>query len=76
PADVVYADGPVIVRQKTHETKPMTVEDALDSLELVGHEFYFFVDSENAMPSVVYRRRGYDYGLIRLDVDNSEQISG
>ena len=76
PADVVYADGPVIVRQKTHETKPMTVEEALDSLELVGHEFYFFVDSENAMPSVVYRRRGYDYGLIRLDVDNSGQISG
>ena len=68
PADVVYADGPVVVRQKTHTTAPMTVSEAIDELELVGHDFYFFFDSEAAEPSVVYRRRGYDYGLIRLEV--------
>jgi ribosomal subunit interface protein len=68
PEDVVYADGPVVVRQKTHNTTPMTVSEALDALEMVGHEFYFFFDSETSQASVVYRRRGYDYGLIRLDI--------
>lgn len=68
PADVVYADGPVVVREKTHDTQPMTVSDALDALEMVGHDFYFFFDSESSQASVVYRRRGYDYGLIRLDI--------
>lgn len=66
--DVVYEQGPVIVREKTHATSPMTVEQALDAMELVGHDFYLFLDSETGKPSVVYRRRGYDYGLIRVDV--------
>lgn len=68
PPDVILADGPVVVRQKTHTTRPMTVLEALDAMEAVGHDFYFFFDSEAERPSVIYRRRGYDYGLIRLDV--------
>lgn len=68
PEDVVLAEGPVVVRQKTHTTRPMTLIEALDALEAVGHDFYFFFDAEAQQPSVVYRRRGYDYGLIRLDV--------
>jgi len=67
-SDVVYAEGPVLVREKTHATEAMTVEDALDAMESVGHDFYLFLDSANGKPSVVYRRRGYDYGLIRLEV--------
>ncbi|ADG98660.1 ribosomal subunit interface protein [Segniliparus rotundus DSM 44985] len=56
-----------IVRVKSHPTSPMGVEDALNRMELVGHDFYLFHDKETGLPSVVYRRRGYDYGLIRLE---------
>jgi ribosomal subunit interface protein len=56
-----------IVRVKSHPASPMGVEDALNRMELVGHDFYLFHDKETGLPSVVYRRRGYDYGLIRLE---------
>jgi ribosomal subunit interface protein len=55
-----------IVRVKEHPAKPMSVDDALYEMELVGHDFFLFHDKETDKPSVVYRRRGYDYGLIRL----------
>lgn len=61
-------DGPMIVREKTHEAAPMTLDQALYEMELVGHDFFLFVDLESGRPSVVYRRRGYDYGVIMLDV--------
>jgi ribosomal subunit interface protein len=57
-----------IVREKEHPGEPMTVEDALFQMELVGHDFYLFLDKENGRPSVVYRRKGYDYGIIALAV--------
>lgn len=60
-------DGPGrIVREKEHPAKPMTVDQALFEMELVGHDFFLFADQETGRPSVVYRRRAYDYGLIRL----------
>ena len=55
-----------IVRTKDHPAKPMTVDDALYEMELVGHDFFLFQDKETDRPSVVYRRHAYDYGLIRL----------
>jgi ribosomal subunit interface protein len=55
-----------IVRVKDHPAKPMTVDDALYEMELVGHDFFLFHDKETDRPSVVYRRHAYDYGLIRL----------
>ena len=61
-------DGPLVVREKTHPASPMTLDQALYEMELVGHDFYLFVDKESERPSVVYRRRGYDYGVISLDV--------
>lgn len=64
----VEQNGPMVVREKTHRTTPMTLDQALYEMELVGHDFYVFVDADSKMPSVVYRRRGYDYGVIRLDV--------
>jgi hypothetical protein len=67
PLEVV-GDGPPIVREKTHQTAPMTLDQALYEMELVGHDFFLFVDKETERPSVVYRRRGYDYGVIRLAV--------
>ncbi len=44
----------------------MTVDQALYQMELVGHDFYLFHDADCGQPSVVYRRRGFDYGVIRL----------
>jgi ribosomal subunit interface protein len=55
-----------IVRTKEHPDKPMTVDDALYEMELVGHDFFLFHDKESDKPCVVYRRHAYDYGLIRL----------
>lgn len=55
-----------IVRRKVHEDVPMTVDDALYQMELVGHDFFLFHDKESDKPAVVYRRRAYDYGLITL----------
>jgi hypothetical protein len=65
PADPDPVPGRV-VRRKVHTAEPMTVDDALSRMELVGHDFYLFADAESGEPSVVYRRRGYDYGVIRL----------
>jgi ribosomal subunit interface protein len=64
----VTGDGPLVVREKTHEASPMTLDQALYEMELVGHDFYLFVDKENDRPAVVYRRRGYDYGVISLEL--------
>src|SRR5271167_939427 len=55
-----------VVRTKEHEAKPMSVDDALYEMELVGHDFFLFYDKQTERPSVVYRRHAYDYGLIRL----------
>ncbi|NIJ10760.1 ribosomal subunit interface protein [Saccharomonospora amisosensis] len=55
-----------IVREKEHSAEPMTIDQALYQMELVGHDFYLFNDSRTGKPSVVYRRKGFDYGVIRL----------
>jgi ribosomal subunit interface protein len=64
----VLGEGPLVVRTKSHPAAPMTLDQALYEMELVGHDFFLFVDKESERPSVVYRRRGYDYGVISLDV--------
>ncbi len=63
----VWEEGPIVVRLKEHVAQPMTVAQAVESLELVGHDFYLFRDSDSGAPSVVYHRRGYNYGLLRLE---------
>jgi ribosomal subunit interface protein len=60
-------DGPFLLREKTHTASPMTLDQALYEMELVGHDFFLFVDAGSGQPSVLYRRRGYSYGLIRLE---------
>ncbi|WP_433267078.1 ribosome hibernation-promoting factor, HPF/YfiA family [Micromonospora vinacea] len=55
-----------IAREKVHPAEPMTIDDALFEMELVGHDFYLFQDKESGRPSVVYRRHAYDYGIISL----------
>lgn len=60
-------EGPgLVVREKEHPAKPMTIDQALFEMELVGHDFFLFADADSGRPSVVYRRHGYDYGVIRL----------
>jgi hypothetical protein len=75
PIDVA-GDGPLVVREKTHPATPMTLDQALYEMELVGHDFYLFVDKDSERPSVVYRRHGYDYGVISLDLGSSDDPGG
>ncbi|KAA1422460.1 ribosome-associated translation inhibitor RaiA [Mumia zhuanghuii] len=63
----VRGEGPLVVREKTHAAAPMTLDQALNEMEMVGHDFYLFVEKDSGHPSVVYRRRGYDYGVIHID---------
>lgn len=63
----VDGDGPLLVREKSHRSTPMALDQALHEMELVGHDFFLFWDADFDAPSVVYRRRGYSYGVIRLD---------
>ena len=65
---------PVVIRQKVFPTTVVSVDDAVDQMELVGHDFYLFVDAETNRPSVVYRRKGWDYGVIGLDLENVEEL--
>lgn len=66
-AQLPNPQGPgCIVRRKRHSATPMTVNDALYEMELVGHDFYLFSDAASGLPSVVYRRHGFDYGVIQL----------
>ncbi|WP_022901598.1 ribosome hibernation-promoting factor, HPF/YfiA family [Humibacter albus] len=64
---------PVVIRKKVFASVPMSVDDALYYMELVGHDFYLFIDEESNRPSVVYRRKGWDYGVIALD-ENAEEL--
>jgi ribosomal subunit interface protein len=62
-------EGPMVVREKAHPAKPMSLDQALYEMELVGHDFFLFVDRDSDRPSVVYRRKGYDYGVISLELE-------
>jgi ribosomal subunit interface protein len=76
PADEADEDPGLLVREKQHTAPPMTLDQALLEMELVGHDFYLFVDAEQGLPSVVYRRRGYDYGVIRLVTTDLDAVVG
>jgi ribosomal subunit interface protein len=69
----MQGNGPLLVREKIHSATPMGIEQALFEMELVGHDFFLFTDAASGLPSVVYRRRGYQYGVIRL-TDDQEPI--
>lgn len=64
---VDFGESPVVIRRKEFPAEPMSVDDALYHMELVGHDFYLFLDKESGRPSVVYRRKGWDYGVISLN---------
>ncbi|MGF1663006.1 MAG: ribosome hibernation-promoting factor, HPF/YfiA family, partial [Kineosporiaceae bacterium] len=58
--------SPITIREKVHRSEPMTLDQALYEMELVGHDFFLFVDADTRLPSVVYRRKGWSYGVLRL----------
>ncbi|MEC5191580.1 MULTISPECIES: ribosome hibernation-promoting factor, HPF/YfiA family [unclassified Arthrobacter] len=65
--DIPAGDSPVLIRRKVFPAASLSLDDAVDNMELVGHDFYLFVDKETKAPSVVYRREGWTYGVISLD---------
>jgi ribosomal subunit interface protein len=65
PEEAVYS--PVVIREKVFPAERLTTEDAVDRMELVGHDFFLFIERDSGRPSVVYRRKGWDYGVIGLD---------
>lgn len=67
--------SPVVIRKKVFPSSTMVVEDAVDHMELVGHDFFLFIDAQTDRPSVVYRRKGWDYGVISLE-DESVASAG
>ncbi len=73
PEDALGENSPVVIRTKEHPAVPMTLDQALYEMELVGHDFFLFVDADTGLPSVVYRRRGWNYGLIRLVTADVEE---
>jgi len=64
-------DSPVQIREKIHRTSPMSLEQALYEMELVGHDFYLYCDADTGQPSVVYRRRGWEYGVLHLELQEA-----
>ena len=65
----VTGDGPLVVREKFFDAVPLTLAQALDEMELVGHDFFIYVDAETGTPSAVYRRKAYDYGVLHLTME-------
>ena len=61
-----FGESPVVIRRKEFHAETMSADDAISNMELLGHDFYLFVDSENGKPSVAYRRKGWNYGVILL----------
>jgi len=68
-------DGPLVVREKFHTARPMSIDQALLEMELVGHDFFLFRDVQRDQPSVVYRRHGYHYGVIRLVEEDAAEMA-
>ena len=65
--DIPAGNSPVLIRRKVFPAASLSLDDAVDNMELVGHDFYLFVDKDTKAPSVVYRREGWTYGVISLD---------
>lgn len=57
---------PVEIRRKSFPAERMSADQAIDRMELVGHDFFLYIDSATDEPSVAYRRKGWEYGVISL----------
>jgi ribosomal subunit interface protein len=68
-------NSPIEVREKIHTAAPMTLEEAVNQMELVGHDFFLFHDADTDRPSVVYRRRGWSYGVLHLETEADAPVA-
>jgi putative sigma-54 modulation protein len=64
PEDEDFEEEMTIVRRKQVELTPMVAEEAILQMEMLGHDFFVFLDMDTDDVSVVYKRRGNAYGLI------------
>ncbi|MDT7507021.1 ribosome-associated translation inhibitor RaiA [Bifidobacterium sp. H6bp22N] len=71
--EVQVGDTPIVIRRKLHIAEPMSIDEALYEMELIGHDFFLFVNKETKRPSVVYRRHGWSYGV--FEIDTPEHVS-
>lgn len=65
--EVQVGDTPIVIRRKLHIAEPMSIDEALYEMELIGHDFFLFVNKETNRPSVVYHRHGWSYGVFEID---------
>ena len=65
--EVQVGDTPIVIRRKLHLAEPMSIDEALYEMELIGHDFFLFVNRETGRPSVVYHRHGWSYGVFEID---------
>ena len=72
--EVQVGDTPIVIRRKLHIAEPMSIDEALYEMELIGHDFFLFVNKETKRPSVVYRRHGWSYGV--FEIDTPEHVGG
>ncbi|GAA6122733.1 ribosome-associated translation inhibitor RaiA [Bifidobacterium psychraerophilum] len=71
--EVQVGDTPIVIRRKLHIAEPMSIDEALYEMELIGHDFFLFVNKETGRPSVVYHRHGWSYGVFEIDTpENAE----
>ncbi|MFT9243050.1 MAG: ribosome-associated translation inhibitor RaiA, partial [Bifidobacterium aquikefiri] len=71
--EVQVGDTPIVIRRKLHLAEPMSIDEALYEMELIGHDFFLFVNKETGRPSVVYHRHGWSYGV--FEIDTPENVS-
>jgi putative sigma-54 modulation protein len=62
-------EAPKIVKSKHFLVKPMSVDEAINQMELIGHDFFLFTDAETGKPNLLYRRKDGDYGLIEPELE-------
>ena len=71
--EVQVGDTPIVIRRKLHIAEPMSIDEALYEMELIGHDFFLFVNKETGRPSVVYHRHGWSYGVFEIDTPENAQ---
>lgn len=71
--EVQVGDTPIVIRRKLHIAEPMSIDEALYEMELIGHDFFLFVNKDTGRPSVVYHRHGWSYGV--FEIDTAENVA-
>lgn len=79
-APMSFSDAPAeeaeddeLVREKIIELTPMTVDEALIQIDLIGHDFYVFEDKLTGLTNVVYRRKNGGYGIIKPKIEDEDE---